>query len=181
MKKILIATSLLFFSSAAQCQYDRYWFEYSAGFYFGDTFKVKIREEHKGWALIYSRYDEGGAFGTTNLSRETFEPINANFNVYGISRFASAPFNWGYADVGIGVGYGDGTWSVNCEYYKGGFFGDSDICDMKDTSTFGIPLHASAAIGKYAGVGVNFDMFISLELDTFFQLGLVVPIGLFTK
>lgn len=181
MKKILAIFSLLLFSSTAYSEYNRYWIELSSGVVGGTTIKVKMREEHKGWALIYSTYDQELFFGQTDVNRETQEPINAKFNVYGVSRFFSSSFSWGYADAGIGLGCGNGTWSENCRDRKERLFGSSLQCDPKSGSTLGIPLHASASLGKYIGIGINIDIFLSPVSGNFTQVGIVIPLGLFTR
>lgn len=181
MKKTLLAISLFLTTYSAYADYDKYWLEVSEGLQYGATIKLKVRDNDKGWALVHSKYTEEEFFGTTNFNRETKRRHDAEFKVYGVTRFVSMPFRWGYVDAGAGLGYGKGTWSENCEHYKDGFLGSSDICDLKDGSSLGIPLHASASWGKYIGIGVNVDVFLSLERETTAQVGLVIPFGLFAK
>ncbi len=181
MKKLLSAIGLCLLSTVAQAEYDRYWLEYSEGLQYGSSFKIKVRDNDKGWAFVHSNYTEEEFFGTTNLNRVTKTRHDAEFKVYGVTRFVSIPYSWGYVDAGAGLGYGDGTWSKNCEHYQDGLLGSSDICDLKEGASIGIPLHASATFGKFIGIGVNVDVFLSLERDTTAQVGLVIPFGLFTK
>ncbi|RXF04260.1 hypothetical protein [Pseudoalteromonas phenolica] len=178
---MLSTISLCLLSTTAHAEYDRYWLEISEGLQYGSSFKFKVRDNDSGWAFVHSKYTEEEFFGTTNLNRVTKARHDAEFKVYGVTRFVSMPFSWGYVDAGAGLGYGKGTWSENCEHYQNGFLGTSDICDLKDGTSIGIPVHVSASWGKFIGIGVNFDVFLSLERDTTAQVGFVIPFGLFTK
>lgn len=181
MKKLLFATSLFLFSTASQAEYDRYWLELSAGFAEGETLKLKARDGNTGWALIHSRYTEDKFLGPADFNRATLEKLDTEYKVYGVSKFISAPFNWGYAEVGLGLGYGNGSWSENCSDYEKSLFGISQKCDLKEGGTFGVPFHASATLGRYIGIGVNMDVFLTLDRGTISQVGIVIPFGLFTK
>ncbi|MDN3651479.1 hypothetical protein QWY77_01605 [Thalassotalea ponticola] len=181
MKKIYTAISLLLFSSAAYCEYDSYYVEPSFSFAHGETLKVKARDENKGWALIYSKYTNDEFLGAGQYDRESFESLDAKFNVYGVSWVGSAPYSFGYADAGIGVGYATGTWVDNCEKYEQGLWGYSELCDLNDDSGIGIPLHASLSFGKYIGLGVNIDVFLSFDFKPIAQVGFVIPLGGFTR
>lgn len=182
MRKVCLAIVLAFFSISSYCKYDAYWLEASGGLEYGETYKFKIRDDYKGWALIYSRYSEDEFLGNSHVDRNTLDKIEPEFRVYGISRFVSAPFKWGNADVGIGLGYGHGDWSENCKANDEGLFGTTtEQCELKSGSSIGIPVHASATLGRYVGVGVNIDVFFSYKLDPMVQVGLVIPLGLFAK
>lgn len=180
MKKLFLAMSLFLFSTAAYSQFDRYWLEVSGGVN-GETVKLKVREGDQGWALLHSRYTEDGFFGPRNKNRETSKVHDTEFKVYGITKTYSMPYKWGYVDVGAGLGYGDGAWSENCEPSDGGFFDSRNVCDLKEGSSIGIPLHGAMTFGKYLGIGVNVDVFLSLERGSVTQVGLVIPFGVFTK
>ena len=181
MKKIFFLISLLTFSVTSHAEYDRYWLELSTSFVEGSTFKLKARDGNTGWSLIHSRYTEDKFLGPADYNRATLEKLDTEYRVYGVSKFISAPFNWGYAEVGLGLGYGNGSWSENCTDYEESWFGTSQKCDLKEGGTFGFPFHASATVGRYIGIGVNVDVFLSLERGTVSQFGIVIPFGLFTK
>lgn len=181
MKKLLFVISLFLFSTTSYAEYDRYWLELSAGFAHGETLKLKARDGEMGWALIHSKYDESKFLGPANYNRATLEKLDTEYKVYGVSKFVSFPFNWGYAEAGLGLGYGNGSWSENCSDYEQSLFGTSQKCDLKEGGTFGVPFHASATFGRYIGIGVNMDVFLTLDRGTISQVGLVIPFGLFTK
>jgi len=181
MKTILFAIILFLFSTTSYAEYNRYWLELSAGLAKGETLKLKVRDDDMGWALIHSKYDENKFLGPADFNRVTLEKLDTEYKVYGVSKFISAPFNWGYAEVGLGLGYGNGSWSENCSDYKETWFGTSQKCDLKEGGTFGVPFHASATFGRYIGIGVNMDVFLTLDRGTISQVGLAIPFGLFTK
>lgn len=183
MKKIYSVILLLLIPMLAHSQYSESWLEVGGGLFSGKTFKIKVRGQYKGWTFIYSKYKESGGafFGTTKLNRKTLIPIASEFKTYGIARSISVPFRWGYVDAGLGVGYGEGTWSDNCRDQQQDIFGYTELCDQKNLATIGIPIHASTSIGKYTGVGFYFDSFLSFELDQVTQVGVIIPLGVFTK
>lgn len=187
LKSVLVAC-LLMFSAVAHGQYDRYWFEMSAGFgvngdvggHTGHTFKLKFREASTGFALIYSNYS-GEGFLESAKDRESQEHLSPVFDVYGVSGFVSAPFKFGNMDAGLGVGYSNGDWIENCDDSESGWVGSSKSCDSKAVANIGIPLHASFSVGKYLGIGINADAFISADTKAVVLIGFVVPLGLFTE
>lgn len=133
--------------------------------------------------MSYSSFDnqEGNGIFDSFSDRHSMDFIDTEITTIGISRFISSSFNWGYADAGIGLAFARGQWIENCDSYREGILGDSYLCDSHESSDFGAPFQGSAVLGKYAGIGLYYDAFLSLERDSQVQFGIVVPLGNFTK
>lgn len=76
-----------------------------------------------------------------------------SIRVYSVMKMWNRPLGRGVVDVGLGIGYAEGEWFKNCGDEPGLLFGGK-VCGVKDVSSLGIPLHASAAVGKGFGVGL---------------------------
>jgi len=75
MKKFIFAISLFLFSTTSYAEYNRFWLELSAGFAYGETLKLKVRDDDMGWALIHSKYDESKFLGAADYDRKTLEKL----------------------------------------------------------------------------------------------------------
>lgn len=179
MKKIILSIFLLSVTPSCLAEYDRTWLELGRGFWDSENVRFKIGDSRWGWAISYSKFS-GSRLLTSYVNKHSQEILKPAFKTVAVSRFLSGTFGWGYADVGIGLAYGKGTWTDNCEYQSTSFVSRYH-CDEKEGNAFGIPLHGSAALGKYAGIGLYADIFWSPELDTQGQIGITIPIGKFTR
>ena len=184
MKKIVLILFFVISSEHSHAEYNRAWLEVGAS---GSStvIQVKARDEYQGWALSYLNYQDHHdsflkIFPDSYRDKNTMEFIETDLDVFAISKFVSAPFSWGYADVGIGVGVGKGQWLDNCNK-TGSFLGDQYECDLREGTKLGLPFQASATLGRYIGIGVNFNMFLAFDLRPHYQLALTVPLGKFTK
>lgn len=183
MKKILLVLCFAVFSIQAHAEKTNFWVELGLA-QDGVTAHIKQRKGHQGWAYSYYNFQNPTEMFIASydyVARNTMEPVQADFHVLGISRFTSASFGWGYADVGVGLGIGKGDWLENCDRSSSFVFHTTYECDLKDGSRLGIPIHASAVLGRYAGIGVSFNMFVSLDFEPQYQLALTIPLGNFTK
>jgi hypothetical protein len=170
---------LFFYSSFVYAEYDRAWLQLGSGF---GTFNVqaKVENENSGWAYEAAAYYHEDFLLDSTVDRDNGEELKTMFKVLAVSKLWSAPFSWGYADVGIGLGIGQGSWKDNCSRLDDGGFFKTDECDVKEGTRIGIPLQASAVIGKYVGLGISFNAFIPQD-RTHAGFLITVPLGKFTR
>ena len=141
--------------------------------------QFKALDKKSGWALVGAGYRQESLF-TGYSDRETGMEFDPTFNTLAVSKLWSAPYAWGYADVGVGLGIGKGEWLDNCEDTEPDLLGSSRECDVHKGTRIGVPLQASAVFGKYVGIGVSLNVFIQKD-KMHSQLLFIIPLGKFTK
>lgn len=138
-------------------------------------------ENGSGWGVDFFSYEvEGLIFKEQYRDRSTGEMFDPQFNVLSLSKLYNKPFSLGYVDVGLGLGVGKGSWGEKCEDEPERFLSRGRLCDEKDGYQLGIPLQASFAFGKYVGIGVSANVFITKDF-TESRVMLTIPFGSFTR
>lgn len=182
---------LLFLASALSFKsygsFENTWIEMGGGSG-GVNFKIKTFEQNTGWAIEGNSYRKtyGPVFSNTIYDRATGEDVEPEFDAINVYKTWVWPYRLGYVDVGLGLGAGRGDWANDCkevEEDSGGFsfnLGSSYECDINQGTRIGIPLQASAVFGKYLGIGISFNVFLSKNAKLG-QLLFTIPIGSFTK
>lgn len=179
MRLILITfISLLYFSNTVQAAYDNLWLEISHSVS-GTGINLKAVDDDFNWAIEGVVYYS--PMFTLYEDRDTQNIKTTKFTTLGVTKNWSLIGNWGYVDLGVGLGMGKGTWVTNCE--KGshsGLFGSTKFCDIHNGIRLGVPLHASAVFGNYLGIGISATAFITSG-QTHANLMVTFPFGDFTK
>lgn len=139
-----------------------------------------IDDESSGWAFEAAAYYHEDFALSSTLEAGSEKDLETMFKVLAISKLWSAPFSWGYADVGIGLGIGQGDWKFNCRDRDDGSFSTTSECDVKRGTRLGIPVQASVAIGKYVELGLSLNAFIKQE-DSHVGFLVTLPLGIFTR
>jgi hypothetical protein len=170
---------LLLFTSSSFSEYDRTWAQLGSGFGMFN-FQIKIDNENSGWAFEAAAYYHEDFLLDTTLEAGSEKDLETMFKVLAISKLWSAPFNWGYADVGIGIGIGQGDWKSKCRDIDDESFFATSECDVRRGTRLGIPVQASVAIGKYVGLGLSLNAFIKQE-DSHAGFLVTLPLGNFTR
>lgn len=158
---------------------DRTWLQLGSGFGTWNL-QAKIADEDSAWAYEAAAYYHENFLLDSTVDRDSGEELEAMFKVLAISKLWSAPFSWGYADVGLGLGIGQGSWKENCSNVDDESFFETDECDVKQGTRVGIPLQASVAFGKYVGVGLSINAFIQQDHSHAGFL-ITIPLGQFTR
>lgn len=179
VKLIFSLIYLLFFSSFIYAEYDRAWLQLGSGLGAFNA-QAKLESENSGWAYEAAAYYHEDYLLNSTVERGNGKELKTMFKVLAVSKLWSAPFSWGYADVGIGLGIGQGSWKDNCSELEDEGFFKTDECDVKKGTRIGIPLQASAVIGKYVGLGVSLNAFIQQDRRHASFL-ITVPLGIFTR
>lgn len=104
-----------------------------------------------------------------------FDP---KFNTYGILKLWALNGRYSVKDIGIGVGVGDGTWGSNCT--PDSHSSDGEACQINKATEFGIPIQTSIVVGRYLGIGVSANAFLT-QNRSHYSVSFSVPIGLFTR
>lgn len=170
---------ILFCSSSVFAEHDRAWLQLGSGL---GAFNVQAKVENgdSGWAYEAAAYYHEDYLLDSTVERGNGRELKTMFKVLAVSKLWSAPFSWGYADVGVGLGIGQGSWKENCTGLDDDVFFKTDECDVKEGARIGIPLQASAVIGKYVGLGVSLNAFIQQDHKHIGFL-IAVPFGIFTR
>lgn len=178
-KKLSLLLILFTYASFSHAEYDRAWLQLGSGF---GTFNMqaKVEKENSGWAYEAAAYYHEDFLLDSTVERENGKELKTMFKVLAVSKLWSAPFSWGYADAGIGLGIGQGNWKDNCSKREDNNLFNTDECDVKEGTRLGIPLQISVAIGKYVGVGLSLNAFIQQDSR---HVGFLVtlPLGKFTR
>ncbi|WP_293751622.1 hypothetical protein [uncultured Paraglaciecola sp.] len=179
MRLILITfITFLLFSNSVQADYDNVWLELSHSLS-STGVNLKAVEGNFNWAIEGAVYYS--PIFTLYEDRDTQQTKSTTFTTLGVTKNWSSIGNWGYLDLGVGLGIGKGTWVTNCE--KGshsGLFGSTELCNIHNGIRVGVPLHASAVFGKYFGIGISAKAFISSG-QSHANLMVTFPFGDFTK
>ena len=158
------------------------WGQVGLGLDYGSYgFGLKYSEAGPGYAIYYNRFETPPdilIFGS-NIDRETEEVVNFKFDTISILKLWTKNLPRSYLDVGVGLGFGDGTWGANCERVDR-FLSSDTICDVRSGSSFGIPVHATAAYGRYLGIGISGNLFIT-DNKVHGAASIVIPIGHFHR
>lgn len=180
MARLLFALLyFLFYSSLSHAEYDRAGLQLGSGLGAFNA-QVKTDSENSGWAYEAAAYYHEDFILSTTVERGSGKQLETMFNALAVSKLWSAPFSWGYADIGIGLGLGHGSWKENCSEVGDEAFSKTDECDVKEGTRIGIPLQASVAIGKYVGLGVSFNAFIQQD-NRHASFLITLPLGKFTR
>ena len=186
MKGKVIVLILLISTSFSHAEFDRAWVEFSAG-YSGTSgaisLQLKTDNAGAGWALEATKYNHYSSVDSyVEQGDHSGEELEAQFKVLSVSKLWSKAANWGYADVGIGLGVGRGEWTENCSPLNSStsYFKKTE-CDLKEATTIGIPLQASAVFGRYVGVGLSLHAFIQPDNVHKGIAMITIPFGAFTR
>jgi len=131
-------------------------------------FQAKYMNGSKGWALRGTKEVQDTIFTAVFdevLGRE-FDP---SYNTLGIMRVWGYPLSFGYADIGIGLGYAKGDRAQDCGSIPG-----------LVTVVQEIPVQASFALGRYVGLGASVSGFYSPE-NSRAMLSIVLAFGTFSS
>lgn len=179
VKLTFLLLSLLFYSSFSFAEYDRAWLQLGSGLGAFNA-QVKVASESSSWAYEAAAYYHEDYLLSSTVERDNGNELKTMFKVLAVSKFWSAPFSWGYADVGIGLGIGQGSWKDNCSSLDDDGLFKTDECDVKKGMRLGIPLQASVSVGKYVGLGISLNAFIQQDHRHAGFL-ITVPLGKFTR
>lgn len=181
IRKIASITAVFFISFCAPsfAEYDRTWVQVGSG-YGAFNLQLKMVDGNSGWAYEAAAYYQEDILLTTTVERGSGKEIKAMFQVLAVSKLWSAPFGWGYADVGVGLGIGHGKWTGKCNEVKDGSLFRTNECDIRGGTRLGIPLQASVALGRYVGLGLSFNAFIQQD-KTLVGALFTIPLGKFTR
>ena len=179
-RKISNITFLFFilFCSPSFAEYDRTWMQVGSG-YGAFNLQLKMVDGNSGWAYEAAAYYHEDYYLNSTVERGSDKELKAMFQVLAVSKLWSAPFNWGYADIGVGLGIGQGKWVGKCDDIEDSWFRTKE-CDVKSGTRLGIPLQASVALGRYVGLGLSFNAFIQQDKALAGAL-LTIPLGKFTR
>jgi len=178
-KKLSLLLFLFTHASFCFADNDRAWLQLGSGF---GTFNLqaKIADDNSAWAYEAAAYYHEDFLLDSTVDRDDGKELETMFKVLAVSKLWSAPFSWGYADVGLGLGIGHGNWKDNCSKVDDESFFSTDECDVKQGTRIGIPIQASVAWGKYVGLGLSFNAFVQQDrLHGGFLI--TVPLGKFTR
>ncbi|WP_370980345.1 hypothetical protein [Agaribacterium sp. ZY112] len=185
-----LATCLLLsgLSLPTYAEIDRAWLELGMGT-LGPSGKIKIANNNWGWSIGLTKYkDEIGGYlhSTEYYDSDTLESFEPKMHVVDISRTWGKAGRFGYIDLSTGLAFANGVHSENCDKNRekeySGFFSRTTekLCDKQEGNKVGIPLSATAAFGKYGGLGLQANAFVS---DGYIkgQVALIISLGAFTK
>jgi len=135
---------------------------------------------NKGWGLSYAYMgtDNGNDLFDEIIDRDTNESVAPGVILIGASGIWGYPFRFGYTDFSAGIAYATGDWTNNCSPSRDTF--SPDRCDVIDISNVGIPLRASVALGKYAGLGLAVEAFYS-SFEHRVSVSVFASLGQFTR
>ncbi|WP_188151458.1 hypothetical protein [Teredinibacter waterburyi] len=128
-------------------------------------------------ALGAIKYRDGALFSSF-IDRVTGESINPRLQTVNLLKVWNNSFGWGYTDFGLGVGIAHGEKARNCSSQPA-FLGTLHRCKVDSISTIGLPINATAVVGKYVGIGFSANIFLSLEGVLGASAGFSIPIGKF--
>lgn len=177
---LLFSISLCSHASFKFADYDAAWVELGVGF-LDENISLNIRGEKAGWALKFSNFNDNlrSASASGHIASDRLVEVKPSFKTIGLTRLWSAPYAWGYADVGVGLGFGEGEWDESCKGELRLKINTSGGC-VEEGSMFGIPLHGTVTVGKYIGMGLYFNAFLGSSKQ-FGSVGFVYSLGKFTK
>ena len=189
---LIIFIGFIVFINIAHANEKNIWAELSVGGggeLLGTKVNFKYGNDTSNWAFELAQYDELRILSHVK-DRGNGSYVDVNLKTLGVTKNWNRIGKWGYTEVGIGLGAAEGTWAKNCTTVKESapaslsswlsYASYHDVCDISDGVRFGIPLHASAVFGKYLGIGITANAFITNEgLHAGFMVTL--PIGDFTK
>lgn len=178
-KYLTVLLGLLNFTAITHAESDRSWLQLGSGF--GSfNMQVKIENNKSVWAYEAAAYYHEDVVLDSTVDRDDGKELKTMFKVLAVSKLWSAPFSWGYADFGLGLGLGQGSWKDNCSKVEDESFFTTNECDVEEGIRLGIPFQASVALGKYVGLGLSFNAFIQQD-KSHVGLLLTMPLGLFTR
>lgn len=177
MLKPVVVLFALLFSSVCYAEYDYRWFEYHHGWLDEyEALSFNVSDERTGWQvnIIKTGTQEEFLSGFLNSTSERDTNRAADpFYALGVSKLYVGATRFGYVNIGLGLGVGSGDIASNCESK---FLGKT--CDFEKKTLLGVPLHASIMFGKYFGIGLTVDAFLTTE-ERFGAIAVSIPIGKF--
>lgn len=178
MRTLAIISFVIFsFSISAEDNFEHLWVELGVGPQ-GVAINLKAVDDDFNWAIEGATYTD--PVYTSYQDRDTGNTFDFNVVTLGVTKNWSAIRRWGYLDAGIGLGAGKGTWAEDCGDSVSTFLHTTEICDSTSTIKLGIPLHASVVFGKYLGIGLTANAFITNDVKSW-NVMLTVPLGDFTN
>lgn len=131
------------------------------------------------YGLEISRFSKGNFFASFHDRRSGESSDLESYNV-AIFKHWGRSSDWGYRGYSLGLGLGE-TYKVSRCTTTSGFWGDAKECDIDKVAALGIPLQASAILGRYVGVGVSAQALFLTTGDVKMTFRLSVPIGKFNN
>lgn len=156
---------------------DAHWIEINHSF---DTNSLNIKRtiNNNTYGFNLAKYNQESHFGNIR-DRSTDSNSGPYVIELAITQVWRKPFKFGYLSIEAGVGVVKGEWGENC-VESSNFYGTSKECDIKDVTTFSVPVEARFAFGKEVGLGMYTHLSLS-DFDTIIELGLTLPLGNFTR
>jgi len=140
-------------------------------------YQAKYMRGNTGWALRGSKEVQDTIFSLV-IDQITDVKFNPSYKTLSVLRLWGYPLSFGYADVGVGVGYAKGERSLDCSAITG-IIAAIDQCEVKNFSAPGLSAQASFVFGRYAGLGGSVSGFYSKE-DSRALLSVVLAFGTFS-
>jgi hypothetical protein len=148
-------------SSSVRAEFENIWIELGAAIQ-GASISLKAIDDDFNWALESAIYTEPMA--TSYQDRDTGKYINFSVVTLGVTHNWTSIGYWGYLDAGLGLGIGKGTWITDCGESRRKFFSTTTVCESSSGFRPDVLLHASAVFGKYFGIGITANAFITLDV-----------------
>ncbi|MDC2891183.1 hypothetical protein Q4575_17740 [Psychrosphaera sp. 1_MG-2023] len=181
-----ILLGLTVFTNPATAENTNSWLELSFGGggedLMGVKTNIKFGDLKSNWAIEFSNYEDFRILSYAK-DRANDKILNPEVKTIAITKNWTSTKRLGYFEAGVGLGLAKGTWTSNCftEKSPSGGWGSStyDLCDSVEGYRVGLPLHLSAVFGKYVGIGLTLNAFITSE-NSHLGVMLTIPLGDFT-
>ena len=197
--KLLLGDNLMtedaYPNESAQQDYadNRYtWLEVSSGFagdFIGAVVNLKMGNDDYNWAVEIGKYTEFKFLSSTEDSRSG-TTADLEMTTVALTKNWNKIRKFGYLEAGIGLAVAKGSWATSCRKkrvsstlgthplsFEG--IGSRDVCNISEGVTLGVPLHASAVFGKYAGIGIMAKAFLT-KYGSHAGIMIILPFGNFT-
>lgn len=171
---MLVIWSCVSASALGECS--RLWVQPDLGFS-GAGLWIKKTCHNSTLALGVFTYRDEALF-SSYVDRDTGLSVSPRVKTLSVLKVWDSSFGWGYADAGVGLGLASGDKAKNCSG-EPGFLSTLYSCKIENVTTIGVPLHASAVLGRYVGIGLSVNTFLSLEGFLGASIGFSIPIGKF--
>lgn len=141
----------------------------------------KHSDEKRSWALGLSRLGDTLFLGddtyTDKANDRSFAP---SFTVLSAAKLWHRRAAYSYADFGMGLGIGSGSWAESCERTGSNMLSSHYDCNKREGTHLGLQLLASVAVGHRLGIGYGVDVFVHRQrshakLMMIFALGRFAP------
>lgn len=190
LKRLLpLLISCLFMTADALAAPDFYWLEL-----INDAGVVDSRLVHQaGVQFKWSDGRNGYAVNALYVDlwdsylRNADETLNtSSFSVNALKLY-SRHYRFNYLDAGIGLGVNYGSSLKNCQQFRSderdgrwASLGNTEYCEVDKGFRVGIPVQATAVLGRFGGVGLSVNGFVSYE-NSYYSINLTLPFGLFHR